>query len=205
MFTLASKDPDDAAVAPRMAVAGIVMVLFQVLTAIGVIGSTTFPSCQTNDQCERGSWCDVAGGAWNAQLHDSTGSQRCHVCGDDLPLPLQISADGRSWNQPDGTLPDGNPAMYTFAGYNRCAARPTIAALWRACAAYLLPVAASAVAHAVGALVASAARRLKLCAASRLRMLSESRAWAARSCLPPRQCRAGVMPACIRRPFASIR
>jgi len=137
VFTLASKDPDDAAVAPRMAVAGIVMVLFQVVTAIGVIGSTTFPSCQTNDQCERGSWCDVAGGAWNAQLHDSTGSQRCHVCGDDLPLPLQISADGRSWNQPDGTLPDGNPASYTFAGYNRCAARPTIAALWRACAAYL--------------------------------------------------------------------
>ena len=137
VFTLASKDPDDAAVAPRMAVAGIVMVLFQVLTAIGVIGSTTFPSCQTNDQCERGSWCDVAGGAWNAQLHDSTGSQRCHVCGDDLPLPLQISADGRSWNQPDGTLPDGSPAWYTFAGYNRCAARPTIAS--RPSGAHALP------------------------------------------------------------------
>ena len=86
MFVLASKDPAEAALAPRMALAGGVMVLGQVLTAIGVIGSTTFPSCQTSDQCERGTWCDRAGGAWSAHLHKATGTQRCHVCGDDLPL-----------------------------------------------------------------------------------------------------------------------
>lgn len=126
IFCLASKNPDEAAVAPRMALAGVVMVLFQVLTAIGVIASTTFPSCQTNDQCEHGAWCDVAGDTWNAYLHEGTGTQRCHVCGDDLPLPLQISADGKSWNQPDGTLPDGTSAMPTFAGYNLCATEPLL-------------------------------------------------------------------------------
>lgn len=196
MFVLASKDPAEAALAPRMALAGGVMVLGQVLTAIGVIGSTTFPSCQTSDQCERGTWCDRAGGAWSAHLHKATGTQRCHVCGDDLPLPLQVSADGKSWNQPDD--------VYRFAGYNLYAMPSACRASRRRRRRQSSDYPTGTVTHKFYAAFVTA-RRSKPCAKSQLPMLLESRAWDPRLRLPLRRCRAGVQRACTQRPFAWIR
>ena len=70
VFLLSSDDPAERAMAPTMLASGYVMVLFQWATAVGAIGSTTFPSCQSTDQCGRGTYCNIGG------------NNRCNTCGD---------------------------------------------------------------------------------------------------------------------------
>ena len=53
VFLLSSDDPAERAMAPTMLASGFVMVLFQWAAAVGAIGSTTFLSCQSTDQCGR--------------------------------------------------------------------------------------------------------------------------------------------------------
>ena len=86
-----------------MLAGGYLMVACQLLTTAALWSSTTFPSCETSNQCERGRWCSVG-------VQASGG--RCQPCGDDLPLPKQTdSARGYTYNKPA-------PSEADFAGYN---------------------------------------------------------------------------------------
>ena len=100
VFLFSSDDPAERARAPTMLASGFVMVLFQWATATGAIGSTTFPSCHSTDQCGRGTYCNIGG------------NNRCNTCGDDVPLPLQVDPDtpGLTYNHADD--------RGSFAGFN---------------------------------------------------------------------------------------
>ena len=112
VFVLSSEDPRLREAGPRMLAGGYLMVACQLLTTAALWSSTSFPSCETSDQCPRGRWCSIgvqAGGA------------RCQPCGDDLPLPKQTdSARGYTYNMPAPSEPE-------FAGYNLTLVRQTCA------------------------------------------------------------------------------
>ena len=83
--------------APRFVSIAAAMVLTQLLAAMGLLSGVAIPSCVASDQCAASHFCEH-------------GSQRCSLCGDTVPLPVQVNADGSTLNH----VPDLN-----FAGFNR--------------------------------------------------------------------------------------
>ena len=85
IFFLGSDDPADAAMkghARLMLFGGLVLIAFQILTAIGVVAGVAFPSCKTSKQCgQAGTFCVPE-------------QQRCQYCGFHGALTLLQTKEG---------------------------------------------------------------------------------------------------------------
>eukprot|EP01048_Picozoa_sp_COSAG05_P013825 COSAG05_NODE_1509_length_4688_cov_77.656788_2_plen_471_part_00 len=107
VFFFASEAVEDAemrAKAPRMAIAGGLIILFQITTAFAISTGSILPACIHNEQCPSGQWC---------QSSVSTGKAgTCQFCGEDVPLPLQYPSEGNTWN---------NPYDPNYSGWNKTA------------------------------------------------------------------------------------
>jgi hypothetical protein len=84
VFFLGSRADEDAEIrrvkAPAMFFAGLVLILFQTVTTIGVLTGAFGSPCAHSDMCERGAFCLVGG------------SGRCAACGAKPPLKPNVTA-----------------------------------------------------------------------------------------------------------------
>lgn len=65
---------------PAMFCAGLVLIMFQIMTTIGVLSGTYGHACMHSDMCERGSYCIVGG------------MKKCASCGGKPPLEPNTTA-----------------------------------------------------------------------------------------------------------------
>jgi hypothetical protein len=121
IFFLGSENPADAAMkgkARLMLLAGLVLIVFQVLTAMGVLVGVIMPACKTSKQCgQAGMFC-------------APKQQRCEFCGQngplmstntntntdvvglvDCPWGAEETLSGRVDNLPDKCLSPGNKTL----------------------------------------------------------------------------------------------
>ena len=77
---------------------GVLMVLGQCMVAVALLAGVGLPSCESSDQCQKGTYCGRGS------------SSRCGYCGQQTPLPLQIDpTTGGTLNNADST---------DFVGFN---------------------------------------------------------------------------------------
>jgi hypothetical protein len=102
VFFAASDEGEDAVMkgrAPLLLLGGVVLVLLQIYTAMGLSINTVIPSCASNAQCEDSSYCALPT------------RKRCDFCGRFVPLLVQTDPiTGDALNHPESQL--------GFGGYN---------------------------------------------------------------------------------------
>jgi hypothetical protein len=118
IFFLGSENLDDAAMkgkARLMLFSGLILIIFQVFTAMGVFIGVLMPACKTSKQCgQAGMFC-------------ASDWQRCHYCGLNGPLAFKVDVldkylidcpwaaketlSGRVENEENRCLPPGNKTL----------------------------------------------------------------------------------------------
>lgn len=106
LTTKAEEDAPMRAKAPWMYLAGIILVVVQILSVLGLLGAMLHPSCTSNTHCDArtGFFCYVPPG-------DERGL--CYMCGEATPLPQYASTE----RVPEAVIPPGDDKPEAISGF----------------------------------------------------------------------------------------